>query len=176
MIEEMIQLEGPQTIAAFILETVVGTNGILIPPDGYMQGVRKLCDKYGILMIADEVMAGFGRTGEWFAIDHWKVVPDLICMAKGLRASYMPLGAVGMRRHIAEHFEDKVFYGGLTYNSHPHGMRDGAGDDSRLRRRQSDRERAQDGRGHERSWVASCRASIRRWARCGRLGCSESSN
>jgi taurine--2-oxoglutarate transaminase len=121
MIEETIQLEGPHTIAAFILETVVGTNGILIPPDGYMQGVRKLCDKYGILMIADEVMAGFGRTGEWFAIDHWKVVPDLICMAKGLTSSYIPLGAVGMRHHIARHFDDKVFYGGLTYNSHPMG-------------------------------------------------------
>ena len=121
MIEEIIQLEGPQTIAAFILESVVGTNGILIPPDGYMQGVRKLCDKYGILMIADEVMAGFGRTGEWFAIDHWKVVPDLICMAKGLTSSYIPLGAVGMRHHIAQHFQDKVFYGGLTYNCHPMG-------------------------------------------------------
>ncbi len=121
MIDEIIQLEGPHTIAAFILETVVGTNGILIPPDGYMQGVRKLCDKYGILMIADEVMAGFCRTGEWFAIDHWKVVPDLICMAKGLTSSYLPLGAVGMRHHIAQHFQDKVFYGGLTYNSHPMG-------------------------------------------------------
>jgi taurine--2-oxoglutarate transaminase len=121
MIEEIIQLEGPQTIAAFILEPVTGTNGILVPPDGYMQGVRKLCDKYGILMIADEVMAGFGRTGEWFAVDHWKVVPDLICMAKGLTASYIPLGAVGMRHHIAQHFQDKVFYGGLTYNSHPMG-------------------------------------------------------
>jgi taurine--2-oxoglutarate transaminase len=121
MIEEIIQLEGPQTIAAFILEPVTGTNGILVPPDGYMQGVRKLCDKYGILMIADEVMAGFGRTGEWFAVDHWKVVPDLICMAKGLTSSYIPLGAVGMRHHIAQHFQDKVFYGGLTYNSHPMG-------------------------------------------------------
>jgi taurine--2-oxoglutarate transaminase len=121
MIEETIQLEGSQTIAAFIMETVVGTNGILIPPDGYLEGVRKLCDKYGILMIADEVMAGFGRTGEWFAIDHWKVVPDLICMAKGLTSSYIALGAVGMRHHIAQHFQDKVFYGGLTYNSHPMG-------------------------------------------------------
>jgi taurine--2-oxoglutarate transaminase len=121
MIEEVIQLEGPHTIAAFILETVVGTNGILVPPDRYMQGVRKICDKYGILMIADEVMAGFGRTGEWFAIDHWKVVPDMISMAKGLTSSYLPLGAIGMRHHIAQHFQDKVFYGGLTYNSHPMG-------------------------------------------------------
>lgn len=121
MIEEIIQLEGPHTIAGFILETVTGTNGVLIPPDGYIKGVRDLCNKYGILMIADEVMAGFGRTGEWFAIDHWKVVPDLIAMAKGLTSSYLPLGAVGMRHHIAQHFQDKVFYGGLTYNSHPMG-------------------------------------------------------
>jgi taurine--2-oxoglutarate transaminase len=121
MIEETIQLEGPQTIAAFILEPVTGTNGVLVPPDGYLVGLRKLCDKYGILMIADEVMSGFGRTGAWFAIDHWKVVPDLLCMAKGLTSSYLPLGAVGMRHHIAQHFQDKVFYGGLTYNSHPMG-------------------------------------------------------
>ncbi|MGA9528085.1 MAG: aminotransferase class III-fold pyridoxal phosphate-dependent enzyme [Terriglobales bacterium] len=120
-LEETIQLEGPHTIAAFILEPVTGTNGILIPPDGYLEGVRKLCDKYGILMIADEVMSGFGRTGEWFAVDHWKVIPDLMTMAKGLTSSYIPLGAVGMRQHIARHFDDKVFYGGLTYNSHPMG-------------------------------------------------------
>jgi taurine--2-oxoglutarate transaminase len=119
MIEEVIQLEGPHTIAAFILETVTGTNGILIPPPGYMEGVRALCDKYGILMIADEVMAGFGRTGRWFAIDHWNVVPDLMTMAKGLTSAYLPLGAVGMRQKIADHFRDKVFYGGLTYGSHP---------------------------------------------------------
>src|SRR6476661_6935245 len=120
-IEEVIQLEGPATIAAFILESVTGTNGILIPPDGYLQGVRALCDKYGILMIADEVMSGFGRTGEWFAINHWNVVPDLITMAKGLTSSYVPLGAVGMRQPIADYFKDHVFSGGLTYNSHPLG-------------------------------------------------------
>jgi taurine--2-oxoglutarate transaminase len=119
MIEEIIQLEGSHTIAAFILESVTGTNGVLVPPDGYMQGVRALCDKYGILMICDEVMAGFGRTGEWFAINHWNVVPDMICMAKGLTSAYVQLGAVGMRRTIADQFKDKVFYGGLTYNSHP---------------------------------------------------------
>ncbi|HZW95624.1 MAG TPA: aminotransferase class III-fold pyridoxal phosphate-dependent enzyme [Candidatus Eremiobacteraceae bacterium] len=121
MIEEIIQLEGPNTIAAFILEPVTGTNGVLVPPDGYLASLRKICDKYGILMIADEVMSGFGRTGAWFAVDHWKVVPDLLCMAKGLTSSYLPLGAVGMRHHIAQHFQDKVFYGGLTYNSHPMG-------------------------------------------------------
>ncbi len=118
-LEEVIQLEGPNTIAAFIIETVTGTNGVLIPPDGYLQGVRAICDKYGILLIADEVMAGFGRTGEWFAIDHWKVVPDLITMAKGLTSSYVQLGAVGMRRAIADHFGDRPFPGGLTYSSHP---------------------------------------------------------
>jgi taurine--2-oxoglutarate transaminase len=117
--EEILELEGPQTIAAIIVEPVVGTNGILVPPDGYMQGLRHLCDKHGILLIADEVMAGFGRTGEWFSVDHWKVVPDLISMAKGLTSAYVQLGAVGMRRHIAEHFQKNVFYGGLTYNSHP---------------------------------------------------------
>ena len=118
-LEETIQLEGPSTIAGFILETVVGTNGVLVPPDGYLQGVRELCDRYGILMIADEVMAGFGRTGKWFAVDHWGVVPDLITMAKGLTSAYVQLGAVGMRREIADSFKDRVFYGGLTYNSHP---------------------------------------------------------
>lgn len=117
--EEILELEGPKTIAAIIIEPVTGTNGILIPPDGYIQGLRQLCDKYGILLIADEVMAGFGRTGEWFSIDHWKVVPDLISMAKGLSSAYVQLGAVGMRRHIADHFQNNVFYGGLTYNSHP---------------------------------------------------------
>jgi taurine--2-oxoglutarate transaminase len=121
MLEEVIQLEGAQTIAAFILEPVTGTNGVLVPPDGYLQGVRELCTKYGILMIADEVMSGFGRTGQWFAVNHWNVVPDLITMAKGLTSSYLPLGAVGMRHFIAQHFQEKVFYGGLTYNSHPMG-------------------------------------------------------
>ena len=117
--EEVLQLEGAQTVAAIIVEPVVGTNGILIPPAGYMQGLRALCDKYGILLIADEVMAGFGRTGEWFSVDHWQVKPDLISMAKGLTSAYVQLGAVGMRREIADHFEKNVFYGGLTYNSHP---------------------------------------------------------
>ena len=117
-LEELVMLEGPQTIAAIIVESVTGTNGILIPPDGYMQGIRALCDKHGIVMIADEVMAGFGRTGEWFAINHWKVVPDIMTMAKGITSSYVPLGAVGMRRKIGDFFQDKMFPGGLTYSSH----------------------------------------------------------
>ena len=117
--EEVIELEGPKTIAAIIVEPVVGTNGILIPPDGYLQGLRALCDKHGILLIADEVMTGFGRTGEWFAVNNWGVVPDLMSIAKGLTSAYVQLGAVGMRRHIADHFQNNLFYGGLTYNSHP---------------------------------------------------------
>jgi taurine---2-oxoglutarate transaminase len=120
-LEETIRLEGPETIAAFILEPVTGTNGILIPPDGYLEGVREMCTRYGIQLICDEVMTGFGRTGRWFAVDHWGVVPDLITLAKGLTSSYIPLGAVGMRPHIAAYFEDHVFWGGLTYNSHPIG-------------------------------------------------------
>lgn len=118
-LEELILYEGPNTIAAIMLETVTGTNGILIPPDGYLQGVRELCDKYQILLICDEVMSGFGRTGQWFAVNHWDVVPDLMTMAKGLTSAYAPLGAVAMRENIAEYFNDRVYYSGLTYNSHP---------------------------------------------------------
>src|SRR5688572_5567703 len=121
LLDETIQLEGPQTIAAFIVEPVTGTNGVLPPPPGYLEGVRQLCTKHGILLIADEVMSGFGRTGRWFAVDHWNVVPDLLTMAKGLTSAYVPFGAVGVRRPIAEHFQKNVFYGGLTYNSHPVG-------------------------------------------------------
>jgi taurine--2-oxoglutarate transaminase len=121
-LEETIMLEGPETIAAFILEPVTGTNGILIPPDGYLQGVRELCDRHGILLIADEVMSGFGRTGEWFAVNHWGVVPDIMTMAKGLTSSAVPLGAVGLSPKVYRYFDEHVFYGGLTYNSHPLGL------------------------------------------------------
>jgi taurine--2-oxoglutarate transaminase len=120
-LEEVIMFEGAHTIAAFLLEPVVGANGVLIPPYGYMQGVREICDKYGILLIADEVMTGFGRTGKWFAVEHWGVVPDMITMAKGLTSSYVPLGAVAIRRGIADAFQDEPFFGGLTYHSHPVG-------------------------------------------------------
>ncbi len=118
-LEDVIRYEGPHTIAAVFLETIVGTNGILIPPDGYIAGVREICDRHGILMVADEVMAGFGRTGRWFAVDHWDVTPDLMTMAKGLTSSYLPLGAVAMRHDLAAKFDDRMFYGGLTYSSHP---------------------------------------------------------
>lgn len=118
-LEEIIQYEGPETVAAVLMESVTGTNGILIPPEGYMQGVRALCDKYGIVMIADEVMSGFGRTGKWFAVDHWKVVPDIMTMAKGLTSAYAPLGAVAMKPEIAARFDEQVYEGGLTYTAHP---------------------------------------------------------
>ncbi|RPH55746.1 MAG: aminotransferase class III-fold pyridoxal phosphate-dependent enzyme, partial [Acidobacteria bacterium] len=118
-LEEIVQLEGPQTIAGLIVEPVTGTNGVLVPPDGYLQGLRALCDKHGILLIADEVMSGFGRTGAWFAVDHWQVVPDILTMAKGLTSAYVQLGAVGLRQKIADHFSAVPFPGGLTYGSHP---------------------------------------------------------
>jgi taurine--2-oxoglutarate transaminase len=102
-----------------MIESVTGTNGIIIPPEGYMQGLRALCDKYGILMIADEVMSGFGRTGKWFAVDHWGVVPDFMTMAKGLTSAYAPLGAVAMKPEVAAHFDQVVYKSGLTYTSHP---------------------------------------------------------
>ncbi len=118
-LEETIMYEGPQTIAAMIIETVTGTNGVLPPPAGYLQGLRALLDKHGILLICDEVMAGWGRTGRLFAFEHGGIVPDIVTMAKGMTSSYMPLGAVGVSDRIAAHFDSNVFWGGLTYNSHP---------------------------------------------------------
>ncbi|QGU01527.1 5-aminovalerate aminotransferase DavT [Corynebacterium kalinowskii] len=114
-----IELEGPDTISAIILETIVGTNGILIPPPGFLPGVRKLCDEFGILYIADEVMAGFGRTGKMFAFEHFDVVPDLITFAKGVNSGYVPLGGVVISDPIYQTFTNRVFPGGLTYSGHP---------------------------------------------------------
>ena len=118
-LEEILQYEGPQTVAAVILETVVGTNGIIPPPDGYLQAVREVCDRHGILLVLDEVMAGFGRTGRWFACDHWDVVPDIITVAKGINSGYVPLGAMIARGEIVEAISDRFFPGGLTYAGHP---------------------------------------------------------
>jgi taurine--2-oxoglutarate transaminase len=118
-LEEIIQYEGEHNIAAILLETVTGTNGIIIPPAGYLKGVREICSRHGIVLIADEVMSGFGRTGEWFAVDHWGVAPDIMTMAKGLTSGYAPLGAVAMKPEIAATFDDRVYEGGLTYNGHP---------------------------------------------------------
>jgi len=118
-LRDIIAVEGPQTVAAIILETVVGTNGILVPPPGYLEGVRAICDEFGIMMIADEVMAGFGRCGEWFAVDHWGVTPDLITFAKGVNSGYVPLGGVIMSDRVAATFAERPYPGGLTYSGHP---------------------------------------------------------
>ncbi|MGO1909806.1 MAG: aspartate aminotransferase family protein [Brevibacterium linens] len=118
-LEDMITLEGPGNIAALILETVPGTAGIYAPPAGYLAGVRELTAKYGIVFIADEVMAGFGRTGRWFALDHWDVTPDLITFAKGVNSGYVPLGGVAISDAIFETFRDRAYPGGLTYSGHP---------------------------------------------------------
>jgi len=118
-LEEILQYEGPQTVAAVFLETVTGTNGIIPPPDGYLQSIREVCDRHGILLVFDEVMAGFGRTGRWFACENWDVVPDIITVAKGINSGYVPLGAMVFRRHIADWVRDKFFPGGLTYAGHP---------------------------------------------------------
>lgn len=118
-LEQTIVLEGAQTIAAIIIETIVGTNGVLVPPPGYLPGVRELCDKYGIIYIADEVMMGFGRTGEWFAFQGFDVTPDLFTFAKGVNSGYVPLGGVCISNRIAAHFDTVTFPGGLTYSGHP---------------------------------------------------------
>jgi len=118
-LRNVLMVEGAHTVAAILLEGVVGTNGILVPPPGYLEGVRKICDEMGIVLIADEVMSGFGRCGEWFAVDNWKVTPDLICFAKGVNSGYLPLGGVIISRRIAETFRERQFPGGLTYSGHP---------------------------------------------------------
>jgi taurine--2-oxoglutarate transaminase len=118
-LRDLIMVEGPKSVAGILLETVVGTNGILVPPDGYLQGVREICDEFGIVMIADEVMAGFGRCGEWFAINRWDVRPDLITFAKGVNSGYVPLGGVIIADDIASTFSKRSFPGGLTYSGHP---------------------------------------------------------
>jgi taurine---2-oxoglutarate transaminase len=118
-LEEILQYEGAHTVAAVIMETVVGTNGIIVPPDGYLQSVREVCDRHGILLILDEVMAGFGRTGRWFACENWDVVPDILTVAKGINSGYVPLGAMIVSEPIAEWVRDKFFAGGLTYSGHP---------------------------------------------------------
>jgi taurine--2-oxoglutarate transaminase len=118
-LEEILQYEGPDTVAAVIMETIVGTNGIIVPPDGYLASVREVCDRHGILLVLDEVMAGFGRTGRWFACEHWDVVPDILSVAKGINSGYVPLGAMVVSEPIAAWIRDKYFAGGLTYSGHP---------------------------------------------------------
>ena len=118
-LRDVVLGEGADRVAAIVLESVVGTNGILVPPDGYLAGVRALCDEFGTMMICDEVMAGFGRCGEWFAVNNWGVTPDLITFAKGVNSGYVPLGGVCISDAVAETFDSRVFQGGLTYSGHP---------------------------------------------------------
>lgn len=118
-LEETLIYENPESVAAIFLETVTGTNGIIVPPDGYLKDVRELCDKYGILMVCDEIMCGMGRTGEWFGVDHWNVVPDMLSMAKGITSAYMPLGALALGPKIAGYYDEVPFKSGATYQNHP---------------------------------------------------------
>src|SRR3954453_12654878 len=118
-LEEILQYEGPENVAAVILETVTGTNGVIVPPDGYLQSVREVCTRHGILLICDEVMAGFGRTGKWFACENWDVVPDILTVAKGINSGYVPLGAMVVSEPIAAWARNNYFAGGLTYSGHP---------------------------------------------------------
>jgi len=118
-IREVILYEGPETIAAVFLEPVTGTNGVFVPPAEYLPRVREICSEFGILLVADEVMTGWGRTGKWFGVDNWDVVPDVITMAKGVTQGYVPLGAVVVSDKIARYYEDKMFWYGLTYSGHP---------------------------------------------------------
>ena len=145
-LEEILQYEGPHTVAAVILETVTGTNGIIVPPDGYLRSVREVCDRHGILLILDEVMAGFGRTGRWFACDHWNVVPDIMTVAKGINSGYVPLGAMVVSEPIAEWLNDKYLAGGLTYSGHPLACAAGVASDRRVPRGEDRRERGRHGR------------------------------
>ncbi len=117
-LEEILQYEGPQNVAAVMMETIVGTNGVIVPPDGYMQAIREVCDRHGILLILDEVMAGFGRSGKWFACEHWDVVPDILTVAKGINSGYVPLGAMVINQKLADWAQDRFFAGGLTYSGH----------------------------------------------------------
>jgi taurine--2-oxoglutarate transaminase len=125
-VEEVIRFEGgARRVAAFVAETIVGANGIIVPPDGYWQSIREICDRYEMLMMCDEVMVGFGRTGRWFAIEHWGVVPDVITMAKGITSGYVPLGATSIREKVAQAFEEKAYVHGHTYSGHTLAMATG---------------------------------------------------
>src|SRR5205085_5967071 len=118
-LEEILQYEGADTVAAVIMETIVGTNGLIVPPDGYLASIREVCDRHGIVLILDEVMAGFGRTGKWFACENWDVVPDILTVAKGINSGYVPLGAMVVNEKLRDWIRDRPFAGGLTYSGHP---------------------------------------------------------
>lgn len=121
-LKRVIECEGPKSIAAILLESIPGTAGVLVPPKGYLEGVRLLADQHGILLILDEVMAGFGRTGRWFAFEHFAAHPDLIVFAKGVNSGYVPAGGIVISEAISRHFDERMFFGGLTYSGHPLAM------------------------------------------------------
>ena len=146
-LEEILMYEGAHTVAAVILETVTGTNGIIVPPDGYLQSIREVCDRHGILLIADEVMAGFGRTGKWFAVDNWDVVPDIITLAKGINSGYVPLGAMVVREPIAEWVRVEVLRRRAHVLGPPARVRVGGRVDRGVPGGGHRRERGRDGRG-----------------------------
>ena len=158
-LEEILQYEGAHTVAAVILETVTGTNGIIVPPDGYLQSIRETCDRHGILLIFDEVMAGFGRTGRWFACENWDVVPDILTMAKGINSGYVPLGAMTVSEPISEWLRDKFLAGGLTYSGHPLACAVGGRVDRGLPRGGHRRERGRAGRLSRRGAAGARRAA-----------------
>ncbi|MGH2500042.1 MAG: aminotransferase class III-fold pyridoxal phosphate-dependent enzyme [Candidatus Limnocylindria bacterium] len=118
-VEEVLWYEGPRHVAAILVEPIVGTSGVIVPPDGYLRGLREICDRHGILLMFDEVMTGFGRTGKWFAAEHWDIAPDVMTFAKGVSGGYVPLGGVIVDEPLARHFDDHVLWGGLTYSGHP---------------------------------------------------------
>ena len=164
-LEEILEYEGAHTVAAVILETVTGTNGIIPPPPGYLQAIREVCDRHGILLILDEVMAGFGRTGRWFACENWDVVPDIITVAKGINSGYVPLGAMIIREHLKEWVRGRFFPGGLTYAGHPLACAPRSRRSRRSRRRASSRTRPTSAP----TSVTACagsRCATRRSARC----------
>ena len=170
-LEEILMYEGPQNVAAVMLETVTGTNGIIVPPDGYLQSIRETCDRYGILLITDEVMAGWGRTGRWFGVDNWGVVPDIITTAKGINSGYVPLGAMTVRDHVYDAIKDRFFAGGLTYSGHPLACASGVASVGIFREEGHRRERRRAGRLPPRRARVACRAAPvdRRGPRAGPL-------
>ena len=159
-----------------MLETVTGTNGIIVPPDGYLQSIREVCDRYGILLILDEVMAGWGRTGRWFGCDNWDVVPDIITTAKGINSGYVPLGAMTVRDHVYDAIKDAFFAGGLTYSGHPLACATGVASIEAFREEGVVENAAAMGEYLAREAGASSRRATRASARSGGWGCSGASN
>ena len=172
-LDDVLMVEGAHNVAAIVLEPVVGTNGILVPPDGYLQGVRERCDRHGIMFIADEVMAGFGRCGEWFSVDRWGVAPDLICFAKGVNSGYIPLGGVVISRPIADTFAERVYPGGLDLLRPPAGVRLGRGEHQHLQGGEDRRARPPPRRRRRRARAgARSPSATRAWARFAGWACS----